>query len=404
MRTVSSVFAALLLLSAVPCCAAIQTDGNALVPGCNQFGVKLLQLIDKSSAGKNILISSYSISEAMNMTASGASGASTREIYDVIDGSKLSAEAISSAAKQLRDSLRESTDADPKVKITIANSLWVSQQVVLKKSFIDECKSMYDAMVRNVDFGTAAAVDAINNWVKQATIGKISKLVSRSNVDSSTVAVLVNAIYFKGLWSKPFKSQLTTDQEFHRTNNDTKMVKMMNDTRKFLYASSGDAEMIALPYGQGRMRMLVVLPAKNLTASAFLSSLNTDKLMNMRRSLNSRQVNLLLPKFKLEFGVYSLPPALKMMGIKGIFRGGEFQKMSSAGATFQVTDVLHKAIMEVDEEGTVAAAATAVLISRHAVQFEQPLEMRVDHPFLVFIEDTKSGMLLFSGLVRDPQF
>lgn len=401
LRVLLPVMVASILLSTTPCDAAGQTGKSVIAPGCNKFGIELLKFIDSSKAFPNILISSYSISEAMNMTASGAAGATAGEVYGAIDGNKLSANDVDAAARQLRASLNSYASSDKRVDIAVANSLWVSQQIKLKPSFIEGCKQQFNALVRNVQFGTSAAVNAINDWVAQATRGKISHLID--TLDSSTAAVLVNAVYFKGLWTEPFKKQLTTDEKFYKSKTVTRTVKMMKKFEELMYGAGGDAQIVALPYGQGRMRMLVVLPSQKTDAGTFLASLSAEKFASLEALLFPQRVNLFLPKFKLAFGTYSLNAPLAKMGLKKIFGGGDFSRMCQTPSGFFVSDVLHKAIMEVDEEGTVAAAATAVAMPGAAFNPGQPAVMHVDRPFLVFIEDTDSGMLMFSGIVRDPQ-
>lgn len=382
-------------------CPDAHTDGSELVPGCNKFGIELLKSIDSSKQQKNIVLSGYSIAEALNMLASGAEGATAREVYDAIDGSKLSGRDVEAAAGLLRKALHSSASSDKAVQISIANSVWINENEGIKRSYIETCKEHFSALVRSVRFGTEDAVREINKWIAKATRGKISYIVE--TLDPSTKAVLVNAVYFKGEWSAPFPKILTEDEQFHISNVVSKTVKMMEKCGALKYDDTGDAQMVALPYGRGQMRMLVVLPASTIDAGAFLAKLNGDNLAAMERNLSSRRIDLFLPRFKVELGTYTLNHDLEGMGIRKIFGGGDFSKICATASGFFVSLVLHKAIMEVDEEGTVAAAVAPAPAPTGPAKSPPPPIMRVDRPFLVFIEDTKSGLLLFSGIVRDPQ-
>ncbi len=289
------------------------------------------------------------------------------------------------------------------VTLSVANSLWARNGI--KASYAKLLSERFDA-------SAAPLTDArsVNGWVAERTQGKIKDIVDDSVVnDPLTRALLVNAVYFKAPWAKPFDTARTQRGEFRITAGGpaSPCAMMSLKPQDLLFSRTEAGTAVALPYGDGQFRALFVLPAAHDGASlATLTASPADALALLRTQLASRRVHLSLPRFTLEYGVASLKPALIAMGLEPAFcaANGEFGLMSD-DPDLHISDVLHKAVVEVTEEGTTAAAATAVVMMTRAMRIEPPPEVVVfDRPFLFLIEHAESGAPLFAGRVVKPAF
>jgi serpin B len=264
----------------------------------------------------------------------------------------------------------------------------------------------YDAKLEQVDFQTQAesARKEINDWVSDKTKGKIADLIGPGVLNAATRLALVNAIYFKGRWLHEFKKVRTKDQPFF-FNRDEKVVRtmLMNQSARFGYAETDSLQLLEMPYMGGDVSMVVLLPKEKGGLKALENSLTQKHLNDWLAQVSPHEVNVFLPKFKMtqEFG---LARTLQAMGMTAAFSPprADFSDMDGAKDLY-ISAVVHKAFVEVNEEGTEAAAATAVGVSRSAMQRPQPMPFfRADHPFLFLIRDTHSGSILFMGRVTNP--
>jgi len=369
-----------------------------LVDANNRFGFALLHQLREAEEGKNVFLSPASITLALAMTYNGAAGETEQAMAKAMSLDGLSKEELNQAAMDLRQSLQS---ADPKVEITIANSLWARQGVSFKKQFLETNRQYFGAQVSVLDFGDPNAPQTINRWVEGNTRGKIKKIVD--GIPASTVMFLINAIYFNGKWQKPFDKSLTQEKPFHLANGEQKRVPMMAQTGRFPYLKGESFQMVSLPYGAGRLSMVIVLPDEGISLNEWLKSLDAKTWKEWTSKLVTTDGELQMPRFKTEYDK-TLNDALKSLGMAVAFDPdrADFTGMRDARDLF-LEKVHHKAVVEVNEEGTEAAAVTSVQVGITSVQQPRPpFKMVVDRPFFFALRDTRTGAVLFMGAVHEP--
>ena len=370
----------------------IDVPGFSSVASANtKFGFKLLQdLREREPAGGNIFISPLSISIALTMTYNGAVGETERAMGGVLEIDALDLSTINNSNKALRNSLE---NPDPKVEISIANSIWSRQGVDLNPNFLEQNRVFFGAEIAALDFSSPQATATINEWVDTNTNGKIKKIVDR--IDPEVVLFLINAIYFKGNWQDEFDKSMTRPGVFHLPNGSEKQVQMMRREGKYPYFRGENFEATILPYGDGRVSMYIFLPNRDSNLNKFLGDLNPENWKGWISQFGNRRHNMMLPRFKLEYEI-SLNDTLKALGMEIAFdRGANF---SGIGSALFISEVRHKTFVEVNEEGTEAAAVTAGGI----VVDSTPPDFRVDHPFFFAIYDAETETILFMGTVTEP--
>lgn len=399
---------ALLMILLVPFCAldcfsagdaASAESANELTTKLaranNQFGLALYQKIRETETG-NIFIAPYSVSSALAMTWAGATGETATEMSDVLGLTPLAdqAESAFSAAAT-------SLGGVDSVEMNIANSLWPSTQFALEPDYRTRMKSYFDVEIESLDYVTQtdASRQRINQWVERETREKIKDLITPGAIDPMTMMVLVNAIYFKGNWASQFDPALTSDGLFKNVDCKAQVVKMMHQKREFLYTEIEDVKILEMPYIGDRLAMTILLPPDMKSLASLEKSLTVEKLDSWLKQMRSVKVAVSIPKFTETWGTTDVTSALKSLGIKRAFTGqAEFTRMT-AGGGINIDMVLHKTFIEVNEEGSEAAGATAVVMRKTAVI--RPLTFTADHPFLYMIRDRQSGMILFMGRLME---
>jgi serpin B len=286
----------------------------------------------------------------------------------------------------------------------VANSLWGQQGFSFKADFLDLLARDYGAGMRLVDFekDPESARQAVNAWVSDATAKRITDILPPGSVDTLTRLVLANAIYFKAPWMQPFDSNDTQNADFHHLDSSTVSVPMMQRSGEMSYAEGDAFQLLELPYAGGQVSMLVLLP-KAGSFSDVAKDLTAAQLDQAISSLQMAQVNLTLPKFKFDWSA-ALPDDLKALGMTDAFDSNkaDFSGMDGAKDLY-ISNVLHKSFVAVDENGTEAAAATAVVMETMSMPVQQnPVEFKADRPFLFLIRDNPTGTILFMGQVMDP--
>ncbi|MDP2207199.1 MAG: serpin family protein [Bacteroidota bacterium] len=369
---------------------------TALVNSVNGFSFKILNRINKSELNQNVFISPLSISYALGMTLNGAGGNTYDSIKNTLDLSTLSPDEINQNYKSLMELL---VNLDPKVIFKIANSIWHRNDLPVEKDFIDVNKKYFDAQVSGLDFGAPNAAQIINAWVDQNTNGKIKTIVP-DPIPNLVVMYLINAIYFKGNWTYQFDPNQTKDDKFTLPGGSQKICKMMSITGDFKYFEDEQLQMIDLPYGDKKFSMTIVLPKGNKNIDQFVSEITEIKWNSWIQNLRIKEGDLFLPKYKIEFKK-SLNDVLKAMGMDIAFdhRRANFTNISKIG-DLHITNVLHKTYVDVNEEGTEAAAVTSVEIGVTSIQ--ETFVMRVDRPFFFVIRDNHSHSLIFMGKIVEP--
>ncbi|MEH1868379.1 MAG: serpin family protein [Nostoc sp.] len=376
----------------------VNTD-TRIVESSNKFGFKLFSEVLKEDRGENnIFISPSSIAIALAMTYNGASGSTQQAMAKTLELQGMNLPEINSAYAAALKQLLENPDA--KVQLSIANSLWANQDVSFAPDFLKITQDFYQAKVRNLNFKDAAASSIINNWVTEKTKGKINKIVEK--IEPNQVLFLINAIYFKGNWSNEFDKSKTVQYPFYITPSRRKQNLMMSQEGDYRYYENEQFQAVSLPYGKdGKTSFYIFLPKQNSNLKALYQNLNFENWEKWMTQFNKQKGFIRLPRFKTDYEV-TLNDALKSLGMEEAFSNKA--NFSGMGKNFAISQVKHKTFVEVNEEGTEAAAATSVGIVATSLRDEpEPFRMIVDRPFFCAIKDNQTGNVLFMGSIIEPQ-
>ncbi len=350
----------------------------------------------------NLFFSPYSIASALAMTYGGARGETAAQMARML---RFPADAtdIHPAHAKLAARLRHA-QRDGKVALHVANALWPQKDYAFRKEYLNLLKKHYDAPATAVDYRTApeAARQTINAWVEKQTRERIKDLFAPGTIVPLTRMVLANAIWFKGDWAHPFDAKRTEKAPFSVSATKRVSVPMMRQTTRFPYAEFKELQIMEMPYAGGDLSMLIVLPATGLSLNAVEDSLDLDTLEKWTSALRSREVETHVPKFKMVWGARSLVKELKAMGMTDAFQAGgsDFSGMDGSRELFMDV-VMHKAFVEVNEEGTEAAAATGIGMRATSIPAPPPV-FKADRPFLFLIREKNVGLPLFMGRVANP--
>ncbi len=380
--------------SPAPDAVAADPDVRQVAAANTDLGFRLLKQLNEEAPDKNIFFSPFSVSGALTLALNGAGGTTQTHLAAALGLETLPLEQINRANGLLLPVLR---NPDPQVRISVANALWAGTDLVFDTEFQKRCHQFYDARADTLDFSTPAAADTINGWVKDATSGKIDRLVSADDLRGSA-AVLTNALYFHGLWSRKFDKSHTQSKPFALGPDSTKLVPMMTQQGSYAYLETPQFQAISFPYGQGRLSLYVFLPKPD-SLSEFIAGLDANVWREWLGTMRLAGVTLFLPRFKAECLTRMKGPLCRLGMASAFTAGADFKPMGLHDGF--IGDVIHKAMLEMDEEGTTAAAATAMSMPRGITR--PNAVMRVDHPFFCAIRDNVTGTLLFAGVIRDPQ-
>ncbi|MFH1391118.1 MAG: serpin family protein [Candidatus Diapherotrites archaeon] len=372
----------------------VQSVGT-LAQGTNDFAFEMYNEINEE--GKNVFISPWSLSSALGMTQEGARGNTLLEMQQVLNLPANDSERQSAFA-HLFNSINSPNDA---YQMSTANAIWADDSLQMLEGFVNTVKTYYGAEARELDFAQSAqATNTINTWVEDKTNDKIKDLIPPNTLSSDTRLVLTNAVYFKGTWQIQFDPKDTREEEF-RTPDGTVMTDMMRITKNddgFDYAEDELAQVLELPYKGDKLSMLILLPTED-SLSNLEESLNAQKINSYRNSLQKTELPIYIPKFKFE-EKYFLKENLPNIGMIDAFSpNADFFGISDE--RLLISEVIHQSFVEVNEEGTEAAAATAVIMEKTS-SIGDPTIFKADHPFIFAIIDKDSGMILFLGKVADP--
>jgi len=363
-----------------------------LADASNRMGLRLLLRLAEEKDDKNLFLSPFSIAIALAMVYNGAEGKTRAALARLLGLAGLPLREVNQGYSGLVALLEE---LDPDVRLDVANSIWVQQGITLAADFIQRIREAYAGEAAHLDFAAPEAADVINDWVAEKTSGKIKKLLTPPMIKRAIV-VLVNAIYFKGIWAAPFDKAETTDGPFTLPDGNHKQIPMMHRTGRYGYYENETFQAIRLPYGNGLVSMYIFLPRPDLSLAALRGVLTAENWQEWMGRFSETRVELALPRFRVEYGDDLLPPLKELAGPK--MAGPDFLGMG--GDSLLISRVIHKTFVEVNEEGTEAAAATAVVMTRSRRRL---LQMVVDRPFLCAIRDDETGLVLFMGFVVDPE-
>jgi serpin B len=379
------------------------TDLERLVNGNSTFAFDLYQALREE--GGNLFYSPYSISIALAMTYTGARGETEQQMAETLQF-LLPQEKLHPTFNALDlDLASRGEGADEEqgeaFRLSIANSIWGQQDYEFLSDFLDTLALNYGAGLRLVDFAKATeeARQVINQWVEDQTEEKIKDLIPEGALNSLTRLVLANAIYFNAGWFHPFDEGNTQEGPFNLLDGSQVSADFMFQEEEFNYTEGEGYQVIELPYVGWNTSMVILLPETD-RFEAFEANLSSDRAAEILADLHMQNIQLKMPKFEYESD-YGLSNILAEMGMPSAFGSdADFSGMDGTKMLF-IQDVLHKAFVSVDEEGTEAAAATAVIVGLKALP-EQPVEMTIDRPFIFMIRDMETGTILFLGRVMNP--
>ena len=372
-------------ISALP--RPLSVAENKVISASNDFAFDLFRAGNPAQHKANVFISPLSASMALGMTANGADGATYDEMIAALRLNAATREEVGDGYKTLISLLR---GLDPKTNFTIANSIWYDQTFPFNASFLDDSRKYFDAEVAGLDFGSPSTLNTINEWVSSHTNDKIPEILDA--IDPGEVMFLINAIYFKGIWQKQFDKSKTTDAPFQNADGTMSTVPMMAREAGVQATSNSDYTAVDLPYGNSAFTMTVILPHGDI--DAFAESFDESKWNDLVNALHESDLPVYLPRFRIEWK-RELKEDLQQLGMRLAFADADFTRMSPRGHELFITRVLQKTYVDVDEQGTEAAAATAVGIGVTSL----PAMFRADRPFMVVIRERFSGTILFIGKI-----
>jgi serpin B len=368
---------------------------RSVIDASNTFAFGLLREVNETRARANVFISPLSASMALGMTLNGTAGETFDEMRRGLGFGTQNLDEINASYQSLIALLR---GLDRRVEFSLANAIWYRDTFgpQVAQSFLTTTRTFFDARVAGLDFTAPSAVGTINDWVKQSTNGKISEIVKE--IPANVVMYLMNAIYFKGAWREQFDPAKTRPAPFRLGSGEVVDVPTMSRSLEVRVGSFAGAQIAELPYGGGAYVMTIVLPGEGQSVDALVAQLSSGTWSNATANLHETEAPVSLPKFRLEWEA-KLNDELQRLGIVKAFGDADFTRLSpSAGRSLWISEVKQKTFVDVNEEGTTAAAVTSVAIADSA-----PTPFTVDRPFLFAIRERISGTILFLGKIADPR-
>jgi len=373
----------------------LTTKGHEVIAASNGFGIDLFRETGISEPG-NLMLSPLSASTALTMLLNGCNSATYEQIRDMLGYAGLSAGEINEAYNSL---IRQLLSIDPEIQLSLANSVWYREGFMVKDGFLSTMDSSFDAEIGALDFSLPSSLETINNWAKDNTNGKIPKVLDE--IEPDMAMFLMNALYFKGNWTYRFEENQTTDQPFHLKDGNTVNVKMMRNTIPVKTYTGNGATSVELPYGQQNFALVVVLPDNSL--DEFLSDLDATGWASITAGLDSfadpDEMEIILPKFRFEYEKF-LNDQLKTLGMIDAFDPGLADLSGISDSDIYVDFVKQNTFVDVNEEGTEAAAVTTIGIK----EVSMPPSVTIDRPFIFAIRERLTNTLLFIGKVEQPAY
>lgn len=381
-------------------------DLSSLVDGNNEFAFSIYQVINKISNTKNLVFSPYSISLALAMTYGGARAETAKEMAQALHielPENIFLKSWNNLDQWMANLDEDSNQTDKGIDLQISNTVWVQQGYPFLESYLNLLAEYYGAGLHTTDFAQFPDESrlAINNLAADQTNQKIKNLIPPGAIHPLTRMALVNAIYLSAPWRQPFDEQLTKEKPFYLTDGSKISIPFMEQTQEIPYFVDDSVKMVSLPYSGGHFSMVIVMPAAG-TYQQFSNQLGFQKISDSLENLSIGKVEINIPRFRLE-NDFNLNEILENLGMKLAFIPGQadFSGMEP-GHEIYIDQVFHKAFIDVNEAGTEAAAATAILMAGKGFNPEEPQKITIDHPFLFFIQEMESGSILFIGQVTNP--
>lgn len=361
-----------------------------LVESDNEFGLRLFKTLSSGEPDSNLFISPLSVAMALGMALNGANGATREAIESTLGFTGMSLAEINKSYQSLSGLLMK---LDPKVTFQIANSIWYRESFAVEQEFLDINRTYFDAEVTAMNFSAPDATHVINSWVSNKTNGKIEKIVGR--ISGDVMMYLIDAVYFKGTWTYRFDPESTEDGLFYCADGSTVLCRLMNLNTELDFFSNTLCKGVNLPYGDERFSMTILMPRGNTAINSLVADLTKETWDEWLAGSTEQEVSVYLPRFRVEYEK-KLNDVLADLGMGIAFTGAaDFTKINRGGGLW-IDEVKQKTFVEVNEEGTEAAAVTSVSMIRG-----MPPILRCDHPFLYVIRERQSGTILFIGKMMD---
>ncbi|KAB3535518.1 serpin family protein [Alkaliphilus pronyensis] len=403
MRRLSLILVILMVISLAACNGITDTDvdnieyekiDEKLISGNTEFAFDIFKEANKEDQRDNVFISPISISTALSMTYQGAKGATKEGMAEALNYKEIETDKLNNSYREL---LKYLENIDSKVELNISNSIWARKGEAFNKAFLDVNKEVFNAHVTDLDFSDANAANTINDWIKDATNEKIDKMINPP-IPQNVLMYLINAIYFKGEWTNEFQKDRTFDGKFYSEDGNVRDIKMMSRNDSVEYGEGDGFKAVKLPYGNGKTAMYCILPNENTSINSFIEDLDANKWRDIRESISEKEdVVLQIPRFKLEYGIKELNDSLTNLGMGEAFTGDA--DFSDIREGIFINKVYHKAVIEVNEEGSEAAAVTVVEMAESAAMDQ--ISFIANRPFIFIIAEEELGTVLFMGKLLD---
>ncbi|MEN8228422.1 MAG: serpin family protein, partial [Bacteroidota bacterium] len=359
------------------------------------FGFELFREVYLQSEEDNIMISPLSVSYALGMTYNGAAGTTLDAFIDVLHFGDLTKDEVNESYKDLMDQM---LNLDDKVEFSIANSIWYRLGFQVLAEFIQTNEDYFDAEVKEIDFSDPQTLEVINGWIESNTNGKIKDMLDFIPADA--VMYLINAIYFNAPWKYEFVKADTYQGDFNLTDGTKHQADYMRVSGNFQYTSNEEFTAVDLPYGDSTFSMVVMLPSPGKELSELVASLDVGHWNSWFENSSYTEVQVDLPKFKYEFKKLLNKPLINL-GLGVAFSGeADFTRITPPGGIY-ISRVIHQTFIDVQEEGTEAAAATIVELRETS---SSPFNFKADRPFLYLIKENSTGAIIFIGKVGKPEY
>ena len=369
-------------------------DAKSVPSMMNVFTFRFTQEVLKEKKG-NVCVSPLSVSVCLSTLLNGSKGETYDQLRKTLNYQTLDLAAINEGTKE---TVRQLIDA-PNKPFTISNSVWLRSDFKPNPSYVKATTNFYNADFFGVPQFDQVTVNKINAWTKEKTKQRIDKIVD--NVDPQTVLALVNALTFDADWETQFQPRFTGNKKFSVSKDVSFETPTMNDSRTVPYSETPTAKAIELNYKGGEYGMILVLPKGESSPQDFYKGLNIKTFEALRQSLKSEnETKISLPKFKVE-AQYDLKPTLSKLGMQDVFTAGDFSGVSKMLRDAKVDKAVHKTYLKLNEKGTEAAAATAIMVPTRAIM--NPSEFRANRPFAYLLVNNKTGVVLFAGVCSDPR-
>lgn len=358
-----------------------------------QFAFDIFKQLSKEDKNQNIFISPLSISVALSMAYQGADGSTKTAMENALGYDGINKDDLNESYRKLLGYLNK---VDKNVELNISNSVWIRDGKPVSEEFLETNEDVFGAKAAVIDFSGKNAADTINGWISKSTKGKIDKIISPP-INQDVLMYLINAIYFKGHWTKKFDTRNTFSAEFSNADGTKSKVMMMSREGRVEYASGENYKAVRLPYGSGKTAMYLILPEEGTDLDEFIAGLRPEFWGTLKSSLSATDdVKLQVPRFKLEYGAKELRESLSALGMGKAFSGTA--DFSGIRENIYISSVLHKAVIEVNEEGSEAAGVTSVEVQFTAAALE-PVSFIADRPFIFAIAEDDTNTILFLGKV-----